>query len=250
MRSDEIDVRVYFTMIKRRLWLIVVCVASFTTLAAWYSYQNYVPLYEAHTKLIVNDASEADPFGRQLMNIGGGGANSGLIDTYKEVIRTPIIMDKVVQRYPNLGVSSEYLMSAVRVAALNNTQVMIFSIVDYSHERAVSIVNAITDVFQAEIPHISPVNSVVVLTEAKMESDPQPINEKQNTYIVLGFMASLILSVGAVILLDSLDDTLRTEDDIREALGIPTLSSIPKLEKRRRSKAKNVGEGSYAAVKS
>ncbi|WP_309121680.1 Wzz/FepE/Etk N-terminal domain-containing protein [Paenibacillus sp.] len=248
MRSDEIDVKVYFTMVKRRLWLIVVCVASFTTLAAWYSYQNYVPMYEAHTKLIVNDASEADPFGRQQMNIGGG-ANSGLIDTYKEVIRTPIIMDKVVQRYPNLGVSSEHLMSAVRVAALNNTQVMIFSIVDYSHERAVLIVNAITDVFQAEIPRISPVNSVVVLTEAKMEADPEPINEKQNTYIVLGFMASLILSVGGVILLDSLDDTLRTEDDIREALGIPTLSSIPKLEKRRRSKTKNIGEGPYAAVK-
>jgi len=249
MKSEEIDLKVYFVMIKKWLWLIALVVTAFTALAAWYSYKTYVPVYHAQTKIIVN-AGNSDPFSQQTINIGTGSMESGLISTYKEIIRTPFIMDKVVQLNPNLEVSSDYLTRIVDVYALNNTQVVIIAVNDYSHERAVMIANAITRVFQAELPNISEGKSVVILNEAKMSANPQPINEKQNTYIILGFMASLILSVGAVILLESLDDKLRTEEDVAEALGIPTLAYIPKMTKRKLKPKKKVGGGTaYAPVK-
>ena len=250
MGSDEIDLRVYLQVIKKRIWWIVVFVLVCTILAAFYSYSNYVPLYQASTKLIVNDASEPDPFGGQIVSLGIGGANSGLIDTYKEIIRTPVIMDKVVQRFPHLGVSAEYLMAIVNVAALNNTQVMVISVTDVSHERAVMIVNAITEVFRSEIPSISKVSSVVVLNDAKLRSRPQPINEQQNAYVVLAVLASLIVSVGFALLLDSMDDTMRSEADIQAALGVPMLASVPKLKPNRRRKLKKEGGDSpYASLR-
>lgn len=259
MRSEEIDLGAYFKIIRKRLWLIIACVTCCTALAAFYSYSTYVPVYQASTKLIVNQSGETDPLGRQMMNlgaIGGGGGSTGSINTYKEIIRTPIIMDKVVGRYPHLDVSAGHLMATVNAYALNNTEVMVISTTDYSHERAVMIVNAVSDVFQAEIPKISEVNQVIILTEAQVQQNPQPINEKQNTYIILGFMASLIMSIGIVILLDSLDDSVKTDEDVRAVLGLSILSSIPKVTDRRTpgtrraSKTPQKGEGSYAAIKS
>lgn len=245
--SDEIDLRVYFAIMKKWFWWIALCVAAFTSLAAWYTTVNYVPLYQAQTKVIVNGA-ETDLFGRQVMNIGGGGIDSGLINTYKEIIRSPMIMDKVVQNNPNLEVSSKYLTQVVNVFPLNDTQVVVISATDYSYERAVLIANAVTAVFQAELPNISRSSNVVVLTGAEMTSSPQPINKQQNTYIIMAFMASLILSAGTAILYESLDDKLRTEEDIERKLGVRTLASIPKLKNHRRNVKKAEG-GSYVAVK-
>jgi len=256
MKSDEIDLQAYVRIVKRRIGWIALFVAACTLAAGYYSYANYVPLYQASTKLIVNDSQETDPFGRQMMNLGALGSNSGAIDTYKEIIRTPLIMDKVAAQFPNLGVSADHLMNIVNVYDLNNTQVMTITATDVSHERAVMIVNAITDVFQAELPSISGASGVVVLTRAEFQELPQPINEKQNTYVVLGFLASLVVSVGWFVVLDSMDDSIKTEDDVREAFGVPTLAEIPKLKRRglRASSSagasKATGGGSYAAYKS
>ena len=240
MKSQEIDLGVYVRMIVRYWWLVGISVVVCTSLAAYYSYANYVPMYQASTKLVVNSAGSPDPLGQfdSIGSIGGlgvGGGGGGSIDLYREIIRTPIIMDKVVQMYPDLDVSAEYLMTAVSAYALNGTEVMVITATDFGHERAVLIANAVTKVFQTEIPKISGTGDVIILTEAKVRANPNPINEKQNTYIVVGFMASLIASAGIAILLDSFDTTLKRVEDIEKALDLPTLASIPELKPRRSS---------------
>lgn len=255
MRSEEIDLREYLRIVRRRLWLIILIVLGCTTGAAYFSYTNYVPLYSAQTKLYVNHADAADPFSRGVMTIGQMSAGNGVIETYKEIIRTPIIMDKVVDRYPQLDASTEELIRSVSVSALNNTSVMIISVTGLSHERAVMMVNAITDVFVTELPKISPGQSAVLLTEAKMSADPNPVNEQHNTYIILAFIGSLILSIGIAILLDVLDDRIKDEADVVRVLGVSTLASVPKTRLRsgrarsRKGTQGRVGEEAYAAVK-
>ena len=255
MKSEDIDLREYLRIVRRRLWLIVLIVLTCTIGAAYFSYNTYVPLYAAQTKLYVNSADAADPFSRGVMNIGQMSSGGGVIETYKEIIRTPIIMDKVVDRYPQLDASTEELIRSVSVHALNNTSVMIISVTGLSHERAVMMVNAITDVFITELPKISPGHSAVLLTEAKMSANPDPVNEQRNTYIILAFMASLIVSVGIAILLDVLDDRIKDEADVVRVLGVSTLASVPKTRLRsgrarsRKGTQGRIGEEAYAAVK-
>lgn len=255
MKSEDIDLREYFRIVRRRLWLILLIVLTCTIGAAWFSYKTYVPLYAAQTKLYVNSADAEDPFSRGIMTIGQISSGGGVIETYKEIIRTPIIMDKVVERYPQLDASTEELIRSVSVHALNNTSVMIISVTGPSHERAVMMVNAITDVFVSELPKISPGHSAVLLTEAKLSANPGPVNEQHNTYIILAFMASLIVSVGIAILLDVLDDRIKDEADVVRVLGVSTLASVPKTRLRsgrtrsRKGSQGRIGEEVYAAVK-
>lgn len=244
------ELKEYVRIIKKRLWFIVLCVVLSTVTTAVYSYYNHKPIYHAHTKLIVNKTVEQEQLGKEQMDFGAIAINIRLIETYKEIIKTPAIMDKVVQRYPDLQVTSDQLIQAINVSALNNTQVMSISTVDLSYERAAKIVNAVSEVFKAEIPKIMKVDNVAVLTLAKTNEKPRPIDYKTNQYIIISFAVSLMFALGIVFLLEFLDDTVKSEEDIEAVLGLPTLSLIPVAKKEASPKKKpfrkKVSEPHYA----
>ena len=239
----EINLREYFMLIKKRFWIIFTIVFVCTTLTAVYSNMNYQPVYMAATKLIVNKTSEKDQLGREQIDFGAIGVNIGLINTYKEIIKTPAIMDKVVQRYPDLNLTAEQLIAMTNVAGLHDTQVMTIVVTHYSYEKAVRIANAVSEVFQTEIPKIMKIDNITILNKAKMQDYPVPVNKKSNQYIVLSFAASLVIAIGLVLLLEALDDTLKTEEDVRQIFAVSTLAFVPKirgkeLESTNRSKSR------------
>lgn len=45
--------------------------------------------------------------------------------------------------------------------------------------------------------------------------------------MLIGALAGLILSAGIIILLTLMDDTIKSEEDIENYLGLTTLASIP-----------------------
>ncbi|MNI07782.1 Capsular polysaccharide type 8 biosynthesis protein cap8A [compost metagenome] len=248
----DINMKSYLLLIKKRLWLVVCCVLVSTILASMYSNSNYRPIYQASTKLIVNSTLGQDQLGIERMDYGALGINLALINTYKEIIRTPAIMDKVVQRYPDLNTSTEELISIVNVSDLNETQVLTIVARHFSHDKAVKVVNAVSDVFQMEIPKIMKVNNVTILNRAKTLENPIPMNSQSNQYIIMGFIASLVVAIGIILLLEAMDDTLKTDEDIREALDVPTLALIPRIKDKELSLGKipktpkKVGEAPYA----
>jgi capsular exopolysaccharide synthesis family protein len=48
--------------------------------------------------------------------------------------------------------------------------------------------------------------------------------------LALGFAVGLVLAITAVFAAEFFDDRYRTEDDVRERLGMPVLTSVPKIE--------------------
>ena len=251
--SNEINLYVYLQMIRKYVLFIVVCVALGTFLGTVYNNMNYVPMYQASAKLYVNSSNDAPAPQSQVIGSNVIDFNSYSIDTYIEVIRSPIIMDKVVERYPNLDLSSERLISIVNAYSSNSEEVMVISARHTSYDKAVQIVNAVSTVFQTEIPKMTNVSKVVTLTKALEQNNPFPINDKSNTYTILGFLLALILSIGIVIMKEALDDTLKTEADIKEVFNCEVLTEVPKLSKREKGialrKTKERGDATYVPAK-
>jgi capsular polysaccharide biosynthesis protein len=248
----EINLKDYFLMIKKRLKFIILFVLACTMLTAVYSNLNYQPIYQASTKLIVNKTGEKDQMGREQIDFGAIGINLVLINTYKEIIKTPAIMDKVVQRYPDLNLSSEQLSAITNVSDLRQTQVMTIAAQHYSYEKAVRIVNAVSDVFQTEIPKIMKIDNVTILNRAKLQDNPIPVNTRSNQFIILSFIASFVVAIGIILLLEAMDDTLKTDEDIRRLLETSTLAVVPKLREaelrpdKRTNSENKAGEATYA----
>ena len=53
--------------------------------------------------------------------------------------------------------------------------------------------------------------------------------------VMLGFLLGAVLVAGIVVVLELLDDTIQSEEDIEQYLGIPTLAVVPELGERKSS---------------
>ncbi len=78
-----------------------------------------------------------------------------------------------------------------------------------------------------------------------------PIGPQRNRNILIAFLVSLAAGIGLALLLDYLDDSIRTSDDIGRHLGLPTLALIPHQSSDRRRLALNAkpnGAGASSAL--
>ncbi len=229
MSSQELDLRDYFRIVRKRLWLIVSIVVVVCILAGIYSLYIKNPVYEASTKIIVNQTPTQSTAGQ--LDLNQINTNIQLINTYKEIIKTPAILDIVTTDYPQFNITSEELLPKVNVSSVNNTQVMTLVVRDNSYPRAAEIVNAISLVFKQEIPSLFNVQNVSILNEAKVNPtvQPGPVEPNVMLNLAIAFVVSLMIGLGIAFLLEYLDDTLKTEEDIEKILGLPTLAMIVRL---------------------
>jgi capsular exopolysaccharide synthesis family protein len=68
-------------------------------------------------------------------------------------------------------------------------------------------------------------DNLIISNHAQKPMEPVGPNRKRNTLIA--FLISLAAGIGLAFLLDYLDDSVRTSDDIGRYLGLPTLALIP-----------------------
>jgi len=223
----ELEIMDYVRIIRKRLILIVSVTLVCTLAAGLISYFVLSPVYEASTKIIVKSNEQT---GVTQLDINAINSNLKLIDTYKEVIKTPAIMDVVVAQHPEFNLTSDELIKKVRVSSVNNTQVMTLVVQDGDYNQAAKVVNAISVVFKQEIPQIMKVDNITILNQAKLKDDPAPIKPNKLLNTAIAFLLGLFVSVGLSFLLEFLDDSVKTETDIEALLGLPTLAAIARLK--------------------
>lgn len=250
----ELDLKDYLTVIKKRMWLILFIVVIAGSATAVWSYLYAEPVYEASTKLIVNSSNEQFGTGANAqLTLNDINFHIRLIETYKEIIRTEAIMEKVVNEYEWLNLRADQLMKMVKVSAANNTLVMTLTVQDPSYSLAMNAVNAVSEVFQREIPLIMNVDNVSLLDRAKPIANPVPVKPNPELNIAISVVIALLIALGLAFLLEYLDDTIKTEADVRYYLDLPTLGAIVKvngedLGGRKSSAKKRKGGRSYASI--
>ncbi|OCT11021.1 hypothetical protein A8709_04780 [Paenibacillus pectinilyticus] len=224
----EIELKQYLQILQKKIGFIAIIVLLASVAAGLASYYLMSPLYEASSKIIVNKSNDTQ--GRDNMDYDSLRTNALLIKTYKEIIQTPAILDKVVEKYPELGLTSTDLLDMISVDSTIDTQVMTLSIKSKSLENAAKTVNAVSEVFKNTIPSILKVDNVIILNEAKPEDHLAPVSPNLKLNVAIAFVVSLMIAIGLVFLLDYLDDSIKSERDITLYLSLPTLATISNVK--------------------
>ncbi|WP_322923526.1 YveK family protein [Paenibacillus campi] len=224
------EIKQYLNIVKKRLWLIMLIVVVITAATAAYAFMTNAPKYTATAKLVVNSTPKSTDgaTGNQL-DLGTINSNIQLIKTYQEIIKTPAIMNKVVQDHPELGLNATQLINMVSVSSVNETQVMSLTVTDGSYERAAKTVNAIAKVFQSEVPQIMNLDNIIVLDQADPSAGGVPIGNSPILFVLIALVLSVVIGIAVAFLLEYMDDSIKTEDDIRDVLGLPVLGVIAKM---------------------
>lgn len=218
-------------MLRKRLWLIVSFVVICTAGAGLYSKFIMTPVYEATSTLIVNKMN-LDQGGARGLDINEINSNIMLINSYKVIIASATIMDKVVQKHPEFKVSSQDLADKLQVITAQNSQVITLKMRDPSYDRAMDIVNSVSQVFKEEIPQIMKVDNISILDKAKPQIHLVPVSPNLKVNIAVAFTASFLIVMGVILLLEYLDDTVKNEYDVERYLELTTLGAIRKMKKR------------------
>ncbi|HIW34799.1 MAG TPA: lipopolysaccharide biosynthesis protein [Candidatus Paenibacillus intestinavium] len=221
----ELELRDYVEIIKKRLKLIGAIVIILALVTAVVSYFFIKPEYESETMLIVNNNSGV----ASGLDLNSVNLDLRLIDTYKQIIKTTAITDKVADLNPDLQLTGEQIIQLITVSSANNTQVLKISARHHDHATTVKIVNDVAAVFVQEIPKIMTVNNVSILNEAKLSVDPSPVQPNPMLNIAISIVIGLMLGVGIAFLLEYLDDTIKDPQDVAQYLDLPVLVSIPRL---------------------
>ncbi|MYL40678.1 YveK family protein [Virgibacillus salexigens] len=224
--EETISLKEIFGVLKNRILLILGFVFGAAIIAAVISYFLLTPTYEANSSFIVNQGQQdADvPY-----NVNDIRTNVELINTYNVIIKSPRILGEVVEEL-NLDLTSEQLSNKIQVSSEEQSQVVSVTATDASPELAVQIANTTVTTFQNEIPNLMNVDNVNVLSEAEMNANPSPVAPNPLLNIAIALVLGGMVGVGLAFLLEYLDNTITTEEDIEKHLDLPVLGIISHID--------------------
>ncbi|MGG1321257.1 Wzz/FepE/Etk N-terminal domain-containing protein [Priestia megaterium] len=223
--EETISLRELFQVLRKRLWLIVLITIIAATVSAVISFFVLTPVYEAKTQILVNQAKSDE----QLYNTQTVQTNVQLISTYNDIIKSPAILDKVIKEL-KLDKSAQSLSGQIQVTNAQDSQVAQIVVQDTSAKRATEIANTTASVFKKEVPKIMNVDNVSVLSKATLGESASPVKPQPLMNIAIAVVVGLMVGVGLSFLLEYLDNTLKTEQDIENILELPVMGVITTIK--------------------
>lgn len=221
MRGKEINIKAQFTLIKRRLWVLIIITILTTTLGIIKNEFFTTPIFESSIRLIIS-------------------ADSEYMKTLIVLVEDPAVLEKVGSE---LGVdrSPEQLMQQINVGSIAGSQVIKISVIDRDPSMAAEIANTTARIYKSELPKIVGFNEIKILNEAKINSFP--VNSDETRTIIMAIVVGLILGVGLIYLLYALDDSITSNDEIEELVGLTVLGTVSKMNKKNtKKKNKRINE--------
>ncbi|HZH58895.1 MAG TPA: Wzz/FepE/Etk N-terminal domain-containing protein, partial [Metabacillus sp.] len=185
--EETISLKELFLTLKKRLSLIIIITAIATATSGIVSYFLLTPIYQSSTQILVNQTKSEE----QFFNYNEVQTNLQLINTYNVVIKSPAILDKVIEK-ENLDMTSVELNELVTVSSEQNSQVVNISVENEDAQKAADIANSIATTFQEEISTIMNVDNVSILTQAQVGENPSPIKPQPALNMAIALVVGLM----------------------------------------------------------
>lgn len=213
-------------ILMRRLWLIVVLVCMGGAIAFTYSQYIVPKKYTSSVTLYVYNQTE----GRQQLTQSDFVFSQKLVDTYMVILKSNYVLEKVSDKVKeqNLNYSASEIGSMLTAESVDETEVFKISVSTYSKEDSKTIADAIAEIAPDEIIRVVKAGSVEIVDTAKLPSTYSSPNVPKNTIIgiILGFIFACVLSL----LLELMNTTVKSREDLMETHKYPVLAVIPNLD--------------------
>jgi capsular polysaccharide biosynthesis protein len=208
-------------LLKKNITLILMCSFSLAIFTLLISTFLIKPKYQAKSILIVNSSQPASQTEVTAQQID---LYQKLVDTYAIIIKSDPVLEKVIANL-NLSMTTDQLYNDVTISGIGTTEVMQLIVSNHDPEVAASIANEIDKVAPENITSTVKSATVSIISIAKVDNKPISPNILLNT--LLGFLIGIIISLVIAFIREMLDNTFKSEEDIKEILGYNVLGFIP-----------------------
>lgn len=222
--TNEITLQEIFIILWSKVLLIMTITLVGGVLAFCVSRYMLDPTYTSRISMYVNNNAQKE---NSVANINDINASQKLVSTYIEILKSDTVLGKVLEE-THLPYTISELRKMLAANSINGTEIFEVKVTTENAEEAALIANTIAAMAPEEIIRVVKAGSVELIDKAVPALAPTSPNVLLNT--VIGFMLGGVLSVLGVLVLEMLDNRIKSEEDLKKYYDIPILGAIPDLE--------------------
>lgn len=215
----------------RRLWLIVVLVCLGGGVA--YVYSSYI-VQEKYTSSVTMYVYNPNPQ-QQNMTTSDFMLSQKLVDTYMVILKSNHVLDKVSDQIAedNIKYSASAISGMISAEAVEETEVFKVSVSTHNKEHSKIIADTIAQIAPDEIIRVVKAGAVEIVDNAQLPEKPSYPNVSRNT--IIGIILGLVFACVFAIVLELMNTSVKSRDDLSETHKYPILAVIPNLDGRSKS---------------
>jgi len=216
--EEEIDLVWLFYALFRKIWLIIAVAVAFACGMAGYTHFRVQPTYTSTSTMLILSKETT------LTSLADLQLGSQLTKDYTVLLTSRPVLDQVIE---NLGLNMNYrhLRGMITTENPEDTRILSISVTSNNPEQAKAIVDELANVSSVYIGDKMEVTPPKIIEEGEVTGTKTGPDISKN--VMIGFLAGAVLVCAIIIVLELLNDSIQTEEDIERYLGIPSLAVVP-----------------------
>jgi capsular polysaccharide biosynthesis protein len=218
---EELSLTDIIKILKGKWWIILIAAVITTAGAFFYSIFFIKPVYESNALLYIGKNIENDSsIAYNDLLVG-----ERLVNDYREIVKSRRITEMAIARLELENVSSPEFAQKLNIQSKKDTRLIEITAQDLNPEKAKNIVNTVAEVFSEEIVKIMEIKNIQIIDAAIVNVNPIKPNTKMNVAVAL--VLGIMIGIGLIFLIEFLDNTVRTSEDVVKYVELPVIGTIP-----------------------
>jgi capsular polysaccharide biosynthesis protein len=180
------------------------------------------PVYESFSTLyIINKNNDSN----LPINYDNVLVNQQLIKDYRELVTSRLVTKAALDELKIKDMTPDMLAKKISVDMKTDTRVLEIRVRDADPSKAKQLTDAVSTVFVKKAVDLMNVNNVNIIDSAEILE--KPVGQSPAVYAVLSFFLSFMASLGVVYLIELLNDTIKSAEDVEAVLSLNVIGIIP-----------------------
>lgn len=222
----EIDLLEIAHVLWQKIWAIILCFVVGAVLVGGYTKMMITPQYTATSMIYILGQTTS------ISSITELQVSSELTADFTIMAKSRAVINGVIKEM-NLDMSYDELKSSVNVSNPTDSHILQIEVTNPDPKMAKDISNAMANAVADNVASVMVTDKPSIAEKAVTPKSPSSPNLMKNT--AMGGLVGAVIAMGILVVRYLMDDTIKTEEDIRKYLQIDTLASVS-LEKKRRKK--------------
>lgn len=220
---EELNIKELLETIKEKIWIIGIAllISIITTIV----YINAIkePIYKSSTTYVLVSNNEEITSSELTLN-------EKLIATYKEIIKSRPLIEKVIENLELKNVTASSIASNISVEQISTSSVIKITVNSKDPEMAQKIAENIGIEFSKEIEKRFKKDNLSLMEPPLVPANPA--NKSNSKEILLINGGAIALSLMIIFLIYYFDTAIKSSEQVEEKIELPVLGNTPLINKK------------------
>lgn len=214
------ELKEFFYIIRNRFLLILCITLALTLTTGVVSYFVIMPKYKADISVLIGKTDSGTNYDVTLYQT--------MVKSYSKLTKTRTVADDVINKLKLETMKASDLLSMITVTPDTETPFLTITVLSKKPEQAMSIANQFAKSLKYVGANINKIDVVQLIDEAVLPTNP--VSPKPIYNMAIACFLGIMFSIALVFLLEYLDNTIKTKQDVEKVIGLSVIGLITLID--------------------